>query len=459
MNSRKGTGMRWSPLVRLAALALLLGGCDGKINNGTARKTLTTVVNLNSQNQLSDDNSNYPVISEDGSFVAFHSFSTNLAPELTTTTDENVYIRDTLHQTMTCASLNMFGNMAQGKSKYPSLSGNGRYVVFESTATDLVPGYSNDQGDVFIRDLVTGTTTLVSQTHDELEANGYSIYGCASWDGRYVAFTSVATNLAPSTTADTSNLDVFVRDIENGDTIPISWNTFGEPSPTCGGGIRDNVSPFSKDNRYVIFESDGTDLVSPATNGFKHVFLRDIQSGTTELISRRDGPTGNQADVDSYMGGISHDGRYVAFSSSGISTTPSDTNIHVYVRDRIEHTTTRVSVDSTGGEGSGYQGVLAGDSIFFSISGDGNIVVFTANDLSGLDQTSDNDIYAHNRTTGVTLLMSVSSGSYLQAEVACEYPLISGDGSTITYISKSSGFSDIIPPNNSQSNIFRRGSN
>jgi hypothetical protein len=449
-----GTGMRWSPLVRLVALALLLGGCDGKINNRNARKTLTTVVNLNSQNQLSDEDSNYPVISEDGRFVAFHSSSTNLVPGINV---QNVYIRDILHQTTTCASVNIFGNMAQGFSYYPSLSGNGRYLAFQSTATDLVPGYSNSQEDVFIRDLVTGTTTLVSQTHDELEANGYSINGCASWDGRYVAFASVATNLAPSNTGDTGNLDIFVRDIENGDTIAVSWNTLGEPSTTGSSEIRYNASPFSKDNRYVIFESTKTDLVSPATNGKKHVFLRDIQSGTTELISRRDGQTGTQADEESYMGGISHDGRYVAFSSFGISTSSLDMDTHVYVRDRIEHTTTRVSVNSTGGEGLGYLGV-APDCVP-SISGDGSVVVFAANDLSGTDQTTNDDIYAHNLTTGITVLMSVSTGSYIQAEEACTRGVISGDGSTVLFVSKSANFSSIVPPNNSQDNIFRRGSN
>lgn len=465
MSFKIATRTRW---ICLTALALLLGSCDGKIDNQEVRKTLTTVVNLNSQNQLSDAYCQSPVVSDNGHIVAFFSVAQNLGPDLDPLALEQIYVRDTLQQTTILGSVNSNGDPADGWCAGAFLSGNGQYLVFKSLANNLADSGNgqvaddNDLGDLFIRDLVSGTTSRVSLTSiDGQLASGIS-EGCASWDGRWVAFTTIENEVIDGAGDTDSVMDVFVREIDTGDTIGASWHPVSGPSSSGTCRILPGSSAFSKDNRFIIFESTkGSDLHTDASDGRNHVFLRDLtstQSDAIELISRKDNLPQDESDDDSQMGGISHDGRYITFTSSGID---DDGVVHVYVRDRIEETTTRVSVNSTGGEGFDYNGVSIDPyaPCIPSISGDGNIVVFAANDLSHLDQTTNDDIYSHNLTTGITLLVSVSTGSYLQAEEKCEGGVISGDGSTILFYSKSSNFNNLIPANNSQNNIFRRGRN
>src|SRR5262249_34006220 len=211
----------------------------------------------------------------------------------------------------------------------------GRYVVFRSTATDLVSNDYNQAPDLFVRDVLAGDTILVSRrdpNRPSLTPGGSSNVGsfngsppsAISADGRFVAFTSSAVNLVPNDTNNAS--DVFVRDVQAGPTTLVS----ATPPGASGNGYSD-APVMTADGRYVAFESYASDLVPNDTNNASDVFVRDLQTGTTTLVSTS--PFGSFQPV------ISADGRYVAFQADG----------ELFLRDFQTGTTTLVTESIFGG--------------------------------------------------------------------------------------------------------------
>lgn len=187
----------------------------------------------------------------------------------------------------------------------PYLSGDGRVVVFGSSASDLVPGDENSQNDVFVRDLVAGTTVRANLDWNGDES-GAAFDGGISADGRYVVFTSSAWDVVQGDDNDTN--DVFVRDLLSGTTTRVSVD--------IGGGDPNNSSSsgsISADGRRVAFQSDASDLVIDDDNPFDDIFVRDLASGTTARASVDAG--GNDPNDGSYAPSLSGDGRWVAFES------------------------------------------------------------------------------------------------------------------------------------------------
>lgn len=206
------------------------------------------------------------------------------------------------------------------------MSRDGRFVVFRSAATNLVAGDSNEQPDVFVRDRMLGTTTLVSVGGGGAPANGGSLMASISPDGRFVLFASTASNLVPGDT--NAALDVFMRDLARGTTERVNL-TGAEGQSGAGAGLPPFGTAFasmSADARYVVFESVSGDYVSGDTNGVLDVFLRDRVLGTTRRISVSG--HGAQGDGESgYTGAtISADGRWVTFVSQASNFVPGDTN-------------------------------------------------------------------------------------------------------------------------------------
>jgi Tol biopolymer transport system component len=188
------------------------------------------------------------------------------------------------------------------------VSADGRYVAFHSEATNLVAGDTNGSEDVFVRDRVTGTTERVSIATGGAEGNGHSSAESISADGRFVAFESQASNLVSGDT--NGQADIFVRDRQTGTTERVSRATSGAQGNSLSGG-----PAISADGRFVAFLSFSTNLVPGDTNGHYDIFVRDRLNGTTERVSVATG--GTQADGDSYSPAISADGRYVAFAIRG----------------------------------------------------------------------------------------------------------------------------------------------
>jgi len=236
----------------------------------------------------------------------------------------------------------------------PSISADGRYVAFVSASPNLVDGDLNLTDDVFVHDLKTGSTVRVSVDSKGTQADRQSAWPSISADGRYVAFQSDATNLV---TGDTDNAtDVFVHDLKTGSTVRVSVDSAGNQSTgsATGGGTASVIPEISATGRYVVFLSFATNLAPNDTNNRDDVFVHDLKTRATQLVSVSS--SGQQTNNNSGGRlGVSADGRFVSFISLATNLVPHDTNDNddVFVRDRLRGRTTRVSVTSTGEEASG----------------------------------------------------------------------------------------------------------
>ncbi len=206
-------------------------------------------------------------ISADGRFVGFDSASTNLVAG-----DGNgwqdVFVRDRLNGTTEIVSLDSSAVQVNADSDHSSLSADGRFVAFVSSATNLVAGDTNGFSDVFVRDRVNATTVRVSVSSYGAQGDFGSRVPVISADGRMVAFESGATNLFPNDL--NAQADVFLHDLHSGTTERVSVAT--DSAPANFGGVEPSISA---DGRSVAFESIATNLVPGDTNGFMDVFARD----------------------------------------------------------------------------------------------------------------------------------------------------------------------------------------
>ncbi|MCW2635091.1 MAG: domain protein beta Propeller [Blastococcus sp.] len=322
--------------------------------------------------------------------------------------------------------------VGNGHTYTAAVSGDGRFVVFTSASNNLVPGDSNGVADVFVRDLTTGAVDRVNIADGGAQANAEThnhpnSAPSVSDDGRYVAFTSEASNLVPDDT--NGGTDVFVRDRISGTTTRVS-------RPDSGSEFATNRSTYapviSGDGSSVAFVSDRFDLVAGDTNNQPDVFLRDLTGGgLLERVSIGDDEA--QPNSASFGPSLSDDGRFVAFSSWAANLVADDTNgiADVFVRDRQADTTERVSVDSSGAQASGDQ---QNSGLETTISDDGALVGFssTATDLTGGDNNDTWDAFLHDRETGATRRISDSElfdGAYL--------PSLSGDGQYVGFSGRS----------------------
>ena len=231
-----------------------------------------------------DADSGSPILSPDGRFVLFASSADDLVvlsngARMTTLFPPrlNIFLRDRTKASTTLISVNLTGtNGGNGDSLPASLSTDGRYVLFESSASDLVADDTNGVSDVFVRDLIGGTTIPVSVSTNGDLGNGASRSAVMTPDGRYVAFVSAANNLVPD---DTNHItDVFLRDLHLGTTVLVSMGANSGPAGTAHGSSEaPEVTP---DGRYVAFYSTATNLVSGATN-ISEIYVRDLVAGTT----------------------------------------------------------------------------------------------------------------------------------------------------------------------------------
>jgi Tol biopolymer transport system component len=363
--------------------------------------------------------------------IALAAFTIAFAPEATASQLER-------------ASVNTAGVQANRYSFETSVSSDGRFVTFGSTASNLVAGDVNAAADVFLRDRVARTTERVSVRGDGVEPDGASFESSVSSDGRFVAFASDASNLVASDHNGTT--DVFVRDRALGRTERVSVGGGG----TEANGIS-SLCSLSANGRFVAFASTAPDLVAGDSNGVRDVFVRDRALGTTERVSvSGTGAAGNAASGQPF---VSADGRFVSFTSGASNLVGADTNgvSDVFLRDRAARTTQRVSVRSDSAQANG----ASSES---SISGNARFVVFQslASALVPGDANARTDIFVHDRATGATTRVSVSSGgaeangnSLLGEQLG-----ISADGRFVAF---ASGAGNLVPDDgNGMSDVFVR---
>jgi hypothetical protein len=326
--------------------------------------------------------------------------------------------------TIQAADVSTAGALGNSSADFSSISADGRYVSFRSQASNLVPGDQIGQPDIFLRDLVAGTTVRISVGYDGSEALGYSYDSCVSADGRYVVFESFAFNIVPD---DTNNdVDVFLWDRQTGENELIDVSSSGVQGNTRAGG-----ASVSADGRYVAFYSTATNLVDNDTNGVADIFIRDRQAGTTSRVTL--GTGGAQADGNTYYPSISSDGRYLVFASEATNLVPGDTNGYedVFVRDLVAGTTTRVSMDV-----SGAQRTTASSRP--SISADGRYVAYAA----FVPGSSGGHVFVRDTVAGVTTQMDLTPSGGQPVNTSSFAPSISPDG---RYVAFQAQTKDLVP--------------
>jgi Tol biopolymer transport system component len=343
-----------------------------------------------------------------GRYVVFNSDATNLVAGDSNNRGD-VFVRDRLTGETTRVSISSSGKQASpssdpfGGSHASGMSADGRYVVFVSDASNLVRRDTNGTGDVFVHDRLRGETTRVSVSGTGRQANGPSGAPAISAGGRYVAFVSSASNLVAGDTNRKS--DVYVHDRQTGRTQRVSLSNAGrQANGHCEGPA------ISVHGRYVAFVSSASNLVAGDTNGLADIFVRYLRTGQTRRVSvssRGRQSTGPPTQTGSNAPTISADGRYVAFHSDASNLVPGDTNgtFDIFVRDRVTGKTRRVSVGN-GGEEANAETLGRG-----LISGDGRYVAFAslASNLVANDLNDITDVFIRDRRTQRTMLVSLSS--------------------------------------------------
>jgi Tol biopolymer transport system component len=276
----------------------------------------TRRVSVSSSGQQANGDSFKCAISMDGRFVAFESAATNLVPG--GTTGDQVFMRDTKTHKTILISESSSGGQPNDQSFDPSISADGRFVAFDSLASNLASGDTNGFTDVFVRDTQTHTTRRVSVSSSGQQGNGFSFTPSISATGRFVAFASQASNLVKG---DTNGFqDVFVRDLQNHTTRRASLSSTGQQGNNSSFLVDPAITP---DGRYVVFTSVATNLIASGTSG-EQVFWRDMVNKKTKLVSRSS--SGQQANSSSYDASISTGGRLAAFDSNATNLVAGDTN-------------------------------------------------------------------------------------------------------------------------------------
>jgi len=293
-----------------------------------------------------DDNSVAPGLSSDGRFVVFASTANDLVPGGNNFYSLNVFLRDRVANTTRLVSGNENGTSGgNDSSMLGQVSTNGQFVVFQSDASDLVPNDTNGATDIFLRDLAAETTTVVSVSTNSGPANGASTDPVMTPDGRYVAFISRASNLVPN---DTNGIpDVFVRDLITQTTSLVSVGA-SPPSSSTNPVMATPVT--TPDGRYVAFFSSAANLV-PAVpaNSPGEVYVRDRVAGTTIWASTNAATnvfaTLKLNNTPAYHPQLSDDGRYVAFKAG--ATTPDGATV-ILRYDSVGATTALVNTNAVG---------------------------------------------------------------------------------------------------------------
>jgi len=386
-----------------------------------------------------------PDLSSDGRFVTFASRATNLDADCTNGV-LHAFVRDRRTDTTDCLSVSTAGVEGAGDSNRPKISGDGRFVVFESESDNLVGADTNGTQDVFVRDRQAGTTQRVSVTSTEAQSTGTPFWPEISRDGRFAAFRSNGSDLTTECGTATSS-QIYVRDLQAGTTECVSLDPSGGPADASSD------QPFlSADGGLVTFYSSALDLdpvCATATDEQVYVHDRATDVTTCESVD----PTGTEpADDNTYFSQLSGDGRFLTFLSAGLNIAepcPGTTGYRpqMYRRDLDAGVTVCVSVDSAGLPGSG--GALNGAPV----SDDGRSVAFisASSNLVPGDTNGAVDVFVRDPEGGATLRVS---GASVQPDGATVNPALSADGRYLVFASDAT---NLVPGDtNGARDIFRK---
>ncbi len=431
-----------------AAVTLAVGGLvaiqapsDGAVGATTHR------VSVNSGEKERFKDSYSPQISKSGRWVVFESAARLVPPD--TNGARDIYLRDRQSGTTTWISMATDGGPSTLSNVNPAMTPDGRFIAFEAFADDVVAGDDNNNVDIVVRDMLSGTNEVASLAFDGSQtaaANSWSVTPSISEDGRYVAFQSLAPNLVA--TDGNNNPDIFVRDRLAGTTEIVSVNASGDESE---GGETFGSPSISADGRFVAFQSRATNLVPNDTNENTDVFLRDRHLQTTQRASV--GPGGVQANSASGSPAISGNGQFLAFTSNATNlgaTQLTTSQGHVFVRDLTTGTNERASVSFSDPSGESLSSLA-------SMSRSGRYVVFQgfASTLVPGDTNQAPDVFVRDLVNDVTRRVSVSSGGVEGSGSSGPFgPAISSNGQHVAFASFAS---DLVPQDkNKVADVFVR---
>jgi Tol biopolymer transport system component len=367
-------------------------------------------------------------LSGDGRYAVFSSNASNLvAGDNNATTD--TFVKDTITGAVERISVDTAEQEATGASQGMGvISSDARYVAFASDASNLVVGDTNSTTDIFVRDRSLGTTERVSMASGGAPSNGASASPSISADGRYVAFASLGTNLIAGDT--NAAEDVFVRDRVAGTTERVSLTASDGQVPSAS-----TLPVISGDGQYLLFRSYSSIVVSGDTGSDLDVFIRDLTAGTTEMVSVNSAEVEGDADSGTSLYGLSDDGRYVAFPSNATNLGAAGSCLvspcgRIYLRDRTAGTTMLASVSLAGTSANDISGEV-------TISGSGGLVAFMSrgSNLVAGDTNGEADIFLKNVASGGIERISVSSGGG-ESNDESHVPRISADGTSVSFYSE-----------------------
>jgi len=368
---------------------------------GTTTLASANTNGTNSSGALVD----WPAIDESGRYVSFLSTATDLVTNAVAG-NFHLYVRDLTAGTTQLADVDTNGAGSAGDVlSVPRMTPDGRCVVFDSTCASLAPGDNNKSYDVFARDLTAGTTELISTRQallPSLTANGTAVSGlyAVSSNGQYVAFASLPGGLVSGTNAGYRN--VFVCDLLNGTNSLVSVDTNGLAN---GDGWSWDPA-ISGDGRYVAFTSSSDNLVAGDTNGLSDVFLRDLQAGTTTMLSTKNASpsVGNYA---SYSPSISQDGRYVLFHKG--------TNTSEYLLWRDTQATTNTIVASL--SHNNIAAAMTPDGRYAAYASGNGVVVWDSQSGSSTTANAAASVFSFAINSNATRIVCVAGSSVISVMV------------------------------------------
>lgn len=418
---RRSAGRR--SFVAFVILALLPVPAGLALHHALAVPGVLERISNDAAGNNGNQSSGVPSSSGDGRFVAFFSDATNLVAG-DTNNKRDIFVRDRVLETQTRASVSTAGVAGDGESTFPYISGNGRFVVFESDSSNLVNGDSNGVRDIFIRDLQSETTERVSVGPGGAQANAASARARCSADGRFVVFHSSASNLV---VGDNNNqVDVFLHDRQTGVTARVSVATGG-----AEGDGSSSVPSISDDGNLIVFESQAVNFAANDNNLETDVFLHNRTTATTIRISSTAG--GASTNGFSAYPQISGDGKFVSFSTNATNfpdiANDGDEFEDIILYSIAHGTFERISKGLGGAPPDG-------NCLFPGISGDGRFVTFSSLATNLVDEDNNNreDAFIYDRAFDVTLRVSLAPDG-TQIDGFARNVSISADGNFVAFMS------------------------
>jgi Tol biopolymer transport system component len=445
MRARKLLGSNHSHLLARPSLVYMAAGwllLAGAVSNGLAQYAAQLISTRSTAMPLpagGNGDSVDPQISPDGRFVLFNSTAGNLVPNCGGQLCSQVFLRDRSSNTTTLVSVNLNGFGGNGNSTYGGLSPDGRYVVFTSDASDLVAGDTNGFSDVFVRDMVAGTTVQASVSTSGVEGNGPSSHPVMTPDGRYVAFIS----LAGLASGSRDNPDIFLRDLVAQTTVSMSSAATGSSL----GAIISSLS-ITTNGRYVAFASSALNLVSGVTQAAGEVYVRDFVGGGIIWASSNATTTakailGGTATPASGHPVMSEDGTWVAFKTgpSNAAGLPASAVIFEY-----NSATAALTTVYTNGICTTY-----GDDFYGpEMTPDGRFITFTSREQG---TTTNGSIRLWDSQTATNVLVSTNLSGEYSTNTLAEGASVTPDGRYVVFLSNAGDLTTNAVSNSSH--IFR----